>query len=122
MNQKSITIQDVALRAGVSAMTVSRVINNDNRVALATRLRVEQAINEMGYVPNALARGLLRERTKTIAVIVSDMTSPFFASIARGVENVAQPSGYTVILGNSYDSLKKEGSMSTSCSATALMA
>jgi LacI family transcriptional regulator len=108
MSTKTSTIQDVASRAGVSAMTVSRVINNDNRVATATRLRVEQAIDELGYVPNALARGLLSGRTQTIAVIVNDLTSPFFASIVRGVEDVAQRNGYTVILGNNYDSPEKE--------------
>jgi LacI family transcriptional regulator len=108
MSEKTTTIQDVAQRAGVSAMTVSRVINNDNRVAPTTRLRVEQAINDLGYVPNALARGLLLGRTRTIAVIISDMTSPFLASVARGVEDVAQRNGYTVILGNSYNSPDKE--------------
>ena len=57
--QPFVTIQDVAARAGVSAMTVSRVTNSPGRVAKATRQRVEQAIEELGYVPNSLARGLL---------------------------------------------------------------
>src|SRR5215208_3497832 len=83
-----ITIQDVAARAGVSAMTVSRVINHPTRVAGATRQRVEQAIRELGFVPNALARQLLRGRTHTLGLLVSDIGNPFFTQIARGVEDV----------------------------------
>src|SRR5262245_60838289 len=71
------TIQDVAEHAGVSAMTVSRVINHPAQVAPATRQRVEHAIQELGFVPNALARSLLRGRTHTIALLVSDISNPF---------------------------------------------
>jgi LacI family transcriptional regulator len=111
MDQESpsgVTIQDVAARANVSAMTVSRVINQPARVAPATRERVEQAIRELGFVPNALARGLLRGRTHTIAVLVSDISNPFFTQIVRGAEDVAQRNGYTVILANSDESPEKE--------------
>ncbi|MDQ5851701.1 MAG: LacI family transcriptional regulator, partial [Chloroflexota bacterium] len=103
-----VTIQDVAAHAGVSAMTVSRVINKHARVASGTRRRVEQSISELGYVPNALARGLIQGRTRTIALIVSDISNPFFTEIARGVEDVAQRNGYAVILGNSDESTEKE--------------
>ena len=103
-----VTIQDVAARAGVSAMTVSRVLNQPARVAPATRQRVEQAIRELGFVPNALARQLLRGRTHTLALLVSDIGNPFFTQIARGVEDVAQRNGYTVIFGNSDESVEKE--------------
>lgn len=108
LSRSGITIQDVAARAGVSAMTVSRVINKHARVAHETRQRVEQAIAELGYVPNGLARGLLNGRTRTIALIVSDISNPFFTLIARGVEDVARRSGYAVILGNSDESVDKE--------------
>lgn len=102
------TIQDVAARAGVSAMTVSRVINGHIWVAEATRKRVEQVIDELGYVPNGLARGLLNGQTRTIALLVSDISNPFFTSIARGVEDLAQSKGYTVNFGNSDEALSKE--------------
>jgi LacI family transcriptional regulator len=102
------TIQDVAEHAGVSAMTVSRVINHPAQVAPATRQRVEQAIQELGFVPNALARSLLRGRTHTIALLVSDISNPFFTQVARGVEDVAQRNGYTVIFGNGDESPEKE--------------
>lgn len=104
----TVTIQDVAAHAGVSAMTVSRVINQPSRVAARTRMRVEQSIRELGFVPNALAQSLLRGRTHTLALLVSDISNPFFTQIARGVEDVAQRNGYTVIFGNSDESVEKE--------------
>ncbi|MFO7171080.1 MAG: LacI family DNA-binding transcriptional regulator [Chloroflexota bacterium] len=103
-----VTIQDVALRAGVSAMTVSRVLNNSVRVAPETRKRVEQAIEELGYLPNALASGLLKGRTSTIGLIVSDISNPFFTMVVRGVEDTAQRNSYTVFIGNSDESVEKE--------------
>ena len=92
----TVTIHDVAQRAGVSAMTVSRVMNQPSRVAPATRQRVEQAIHDLGFVPNALVRGLLHGRMHTVALLVSDISNPFFTEVARGVEDVAQRNGYTV--------------------------
>src|SRR4051794_10794639 len=93
-----VTIQDVAAHAHVSAMTVSRVLNSPDLVAVETRQRVEQSIEQLGYVPNALASGLLRGRTRTIALIVSDISNPFFTVVLRGVEDMAQRNGYTVII------------------------
>ena len=65
-------------------MTVSRVINESDRVSAATRQRVERAISQLGYVPSRLARGLSRQRTGTLAVIVPDVANPFFTLIVRG--------------------------------------
>jgi LacI family transcriptional regulator len=107
-SRSDVTIQQVAARVGVSAMTVSRVINKNKRVAPETRRRVEEAILELGYVPNALARGLLKGRTYTIGLLVSDISNPFFTLIARGVEDIAQHNGYTVLFGNSDESAEKE--------------
>lgn len=101
-------ISDVAKRAGVSSMTVSRVINNSGYTSPATRARVERAIAELGYVPNALARGLRFKQTKTIALIVTDITNPFFTTLARGVEDTANQAGFTVIFGNTDESEAKE--------------
>lgn len=106
--QPFVNIQDVAARAGVSAMTVSRVINRHAGVSQATRQRVEQAIEELGYVPNALARGVFGRRTRTIALLVSDIGNPFYTMIARGVEDTARRGGYTVFLCNSDDAEEKE--------------
>jgi LacI family transcriptional regulator len=104
------TISDVAKRAGVSSMTVSRVINNSGYTSPNTRARVEQAIAELGYVPNALARGLRFKQTKTIALVMTDITNPFFTTLARGVEDTANQAGFTVIFCNTDESETKEHS------------
>ena len=91
------TISDVARRAGVSAMTVSRVVNGSGAIAPATRERVEAAIAELGYVPNALGRQLRSKRTRMVGLVLSDITNPFFTTIARGVEDLAREAGYHVV-------------------------
>ena len=97
-NPTTVTIKDVARLSGVSPMTVSRVINQSQRVSPVTRSRVEQAISELGYVPSRLARGLSRQKTGTIALIVPDVANPFFTLIVRGAEDVARRAGYRVLL------------------------
>jgi LacI family transcriptional regulator len=94
----NVTIKDVARLSGVSPMTVSRVINESDRVSPDTRRRVEHAISELGYVPSRLARGLSRQRTRTLALIVPDVTNPFFTLIVRGAEDFARRADYRVIL------------------------
>lgn len=102
------TISDVAKRAGVSTMTVSRVVNGTGYTSAATRARVASAIDELGYVPNALARQLRSKRTKTIALVVSDISNPFFTTIARGAEDVAARHGFSVMYCNTDESEKEE--------------
>jgi LacI family transcriptional regulator len=99
---------DIAKRAGVAPITVSRVINNSGYVSPATRERVEAAVKELGYVPNTIARGLRSKRTHTLALIVTDITNPFFTSMARGIEDVAGAANYTVIYCNTDESETKE--------------
>lgn len=98
------TIADVAKRAGVSKMTVSRVVNNSGYISQETRERVEQAIDELGYVPNVLARGLRFKKTRTIALVLTDITNPFFTTIARGVEDTASEQGFSVMFCNTDES------------------
>jgi LacI family transcriptional regulator len=102
------TIHDVARRAGVGSITVSRVINNSGYTSAETRERVENAIAELGYVPNTLARSLRSRRTHTLALLLTDITNPFFTTLARGVEDTANQSGYTVIFCNTDESRDKE--------------
>ena len=102
------TVLDVAKRAGVAPITVSRVINNSGYISQATRERVEAAVKELGYVPNTIARGLRSKRTMTLALVVTDITNPYFTLMARGVEDVAGDSGYTVVYCNSDESEAKE--------------
>ena len=94
------TIVDVANRAGVAAITVSRVVNDSGPVSEQVRVRVERAIAEIGYVPNSVARSLRSKRTDTIALVVTDMTNPFFTTIARGVEDAASKARMMLIICN----------------------
>jgi len=102
------TIRDVAAHAGVTDMTVSRVVNRSGPVSEAVRLRVEQAIEELGYVPSRLARGLRSSRTHTLALVVSDITNPFFTTIARGVEDAASDRDLLVMVCNTDESEDEE--------------
>lgn len=89
-------------------MTVSRVVNNSGYVSSEARQRVEAAIAELDYVPNTLARSLRSKRTRTLALVLSDITNPFFTTVARGVEDVANAQGFNVILCNTDESEEKQ--------------
>jgi LacI family transcriptional regulator len=95
------TIQDVAERAGVSISTVSRVVNQTVAVEPATAERVRTAIAALGYRPNLLARSFRRQVTQTIGLLVPDNSNPFFAEVARVIEDAGFAEGYSVILCNS---------------------
>lgn len=100
-------IRDVARRAGVSPVTVSRVINNAGPVSDETRSKVEAAIEELNYVPNIMARSLRSRRTDTLALVITDVTNPFWTTVARGVEDKAVENGFSVILCNSDEDPEK---------------
>jgi LacI family transcriptional regulator len=102
------TLHEVARRAGVSAMTVSRVVNGRGSVNSETRQRVEEAIQTLDYVPNRIARGLISQKTQTIGIIVPDIVNPFFAPVVRGAESAARKAGYRVLLCNSEGDLRLE--------------
>jgi LacI family transcriptional regulator len=104
----AVTIRDVAQRAGVSAMTVSRVINGSPSVRPETQAAVEAAIAELRYVPNSLARGLTSHRSGTIGLVVPDLGDPFFTLVLRGAEQVARAAGYRVIVCNTNSDLEIE--------------
>ncbi|MBX3141550.1 MAG: LacI family DNA-binding transcriptional regulator [Trueperaceae bacterium] len=105
---RTVTNADVAAAAGVSTMTVSRVVNGTGRVSEATRQRVRKAIDDLGYQPNQLARSLTQGRTRTIGIVVPDITNPFFPEIVRGAEDAAWAAGYTVALANAVEDQARE--------------
>ena len=107
MNTRA-NIRDVAQRAGVSKSTVSRVLTHDARVNATTRARVEAAVRDMGYRPNALARGLLSGRTQTIGLVVFGLHNPFFGILASGVDSAARALGYNLLISTSNENLAKE--------------
>lgn len=102
------TIYDIARQANVSAMTVSRVINNTGRVSEKTRIKVKQVMEEMQYIPNSVARCLVTQESKILSLLITDITNPFFTTMARGAEDAAMHHGYRLMFGNSDESLIKE--------------
>ena len=108
MARSRVTIRDVAALAGVSHQTVSRVINNSQRVNPETRERVEAAIQELGYRPSRLAQSLVTQKTRTVGLVVADITNPFFFEVARGVQDTALEQGYNVFVCNTDDNPQGE--------------
>ncbi|MGE8206294.1 catabolite control protein A [Heyndrickxia sp. NPDC080065] len=104
----NITIYDVAREANVSMATVSRVVNGNPNVKPATRKKVNEVIERLGYRPNAVARGLASKKTTTVGVIIPDISNIFFAELARGIEDIATMYKYNIILSNSDQNKEKE--------------
>ncbi|MFB0636453.1 catabolite control protein A [Bacillus rugosus] len=104
----NITIYDVAREANVSMATVSRVVNGNPNVKPTTRKKVLEAIDRLGYRPNAVARGLASKKTTTVGVIIPDISSIFYSELARGIEDIATMYKYNIILSNSDQNMEKE--------------
>ena len=102
------TIRDVAAAAGVSPATVSRVLNLKEDVADDLRRRVLVAVSDLGYRRNGPARSLRTRAAMVLGLIISDITNPFFTAVVRGVEDVAQLAGYSVVLANADEDVAKE--------------
>jgi len=103
-----VSIYDIAKRAQCSTMTVSRVINNTGRISEKTRQRVKAIMEEMNYVPNHAARSLVLQQTKIISLLITDITNPFYTTLARGAEDAAQRLGYRLMFSNSDEDVTKE--------------
>ena len=107
------TLADVAAASGVAISTVSRALSNPDRVNALTRDRIERAARELNYLPNAHARALTSGRTRAIAVLVSDVTNPFYFDIIRGTQQHLKAAGYTQLLVDTEESDELEDSMLT---------
>ena len=107
MAQK-VTVADIARKAGVSIMTVSRVINHKGDVSPATRRRVQQIVNRMRYRPSGIARSLVTRHSGTIGLVIPDVSNPFFADVALGAEHVAGAEGYNIYLCNTEEDPQRE--------------
>jgi len=101
-------IKDVAKVAGVSTATVSRVLANHSRVKEETRRRVMEAVEQLNYRPNLVARSLRVQKSAKIGLVVSDIRNPFFTAISRAVEDAAYESGYSVLMCNTDENPEKE--------------
>ncbi|WJH33181.1 catabolite control protein A [Paenibacillus aurantius] len=104
----TVTIYDVAREAGVSMATVSRVVNNNPNVKPQTRKKVFEAIERLGYRPNAVARGLASKKTTTVGVVIPDISNNNYAEVARGIEDIATMYHYNIILCNADKKKEKE--------------
>lgn len=104
----AVTVRDVARRAGVSTMTVSRVINDQPGVSVETRKRTERAIAELNYAPSKVASSLTSSKTELIGMIVPDVSNPFFGPLVRGGETTARKAGFRLLLCNSENDLRLE--------------
>jgi len=104
----AVTIYDVAREANVSMATVSRVVNGNKNVKPSTRRKVLDCIEELGYRPNAVARGLASKKTTTIGVIIPDISKRFYAELSRGIADVATMYEYNIILSNSDERSERE--------------
>ncbi|MCC7208652.1 MAG: LacI family DNA-binding transcriptional regulator [Anaerolineae bacterium] len=102
------TIEDVARHAGVSIRTVSRVLNDRPDVAPATRARVQQAIAALSFRPNTVARSMVTGSTRTIGVVLPDISNPFFSRVVRGCEDALAQAGYNMFLCNTDEDVDKE--------------
>jgi LacI family transcriptional regulator len=102
------SIYDIAKQAGVSAATVSRVINNERYVSLKTQEKVQRVLQDTGFIPNANASSLTKKRTNTFAVVVPDLTNPFFTEIIHGIEGQAAARKIAVIVSNTDENIDKE--------------
>jgi LacI family transcriptional regulator len=112
MRNAPVTLKELAARARVHPSTISRVANRDPslRIAPATRARIEALLRETEYRPNGIARGLKLRQTFVLAVVIPDVTNPFFAALFRGVEDGASPRGYNVLLCNTDGSPERQSS------------
>ncbi|GCD82949.1 LacI family DNA-binding transcriptional regulator [Parageobacillus thermoglucosidasius] len=103
-----VRISDVAKLANVSTATVSRVLSNSGNVKKETTEKVLEAIRKLNYQPNMLARQLRKLETKTILVVVPDITNTFFSKVLRGIEHVAIENDYEVLLGDTGNNIERE--------------
>lgn len=98
-----VNIRDVAKKAGVSMMTVSRVVNGNGAVSTETRNKVTKAIEELNYIPNQIAQSLVNGGSRTVGVLFSNIFNPVYSSIISGIEKCAHANGYNIIISNATD-------------------
>jgi LacI family repressor for deo operon, udp, cdd, tsx, nupC, and nupG len=103
-----VSIKDIAKAAQVSHSTVSRALSDSPLVKAETKTRIQQLAQEMGYSPDAIARSLVTQQTRTVGVVVTTITDPFVAEVVQGVEDTAQENDYSIILASSASEPERE--------------
>src|SRR5439155_9782372 len=105
---RSPSIEDIARAAGVANSTVSRAIRDSPLISADVRAHIQRLAREMGYTPNGIAQSLQTKRTNTIGLVVTSIADPFFADVAKGVEDGAQSAGFSVFLSASHNDPARE--------------
>ena len=100
MNEKKVTIRDIARESGFSVATVSRYINKVSYTSPETEKKIQEVLDRFNYTPNAIARGLAKQKSNTIAFVTPDITNPFFPELVRSIGRVLKRSGYSLLLIN----------------------
>lgn len=108
MNERAVSIEDIAKIAGVSHSTVSRALRNSPLISLVTRQRIQELAREMNYIPNAIAQSLQMQRSNSIGLVVTSVADPFFGEVVRGVEEEAQKANLSVLLTASHNDPERE--------------
>ena len=111
-----VRLKDIALRAGVSVMTVSKVLRDAPDISAVTKTRIKMLAEEMGYVPDSLAQGLRTRTTHTIGLVISAVTNPIFARAILAIEEQAHDLGYELILAHSLNEPRARRMSSGVCS------
>src|SRR6185312_6676761 len=103
-----ITIREVAKAAGASVSTISAALNNSDYVSQKTRTRIQDAIKQLKYRPNDLARGLRLQKTHSVAIVVPDLSNNFYVDLVRGAKDYSASVDYTILIGDSRESWEEE--------------
>jgi LacI family repressor for deo operon, udp, cdd, tsx, nupC, and nupG len=103
-----VSIKDIAKAAGVSHSTVSRALSDSPLIRAETKARIQRLAREMGYTPDAIARSLVTQKTRTVGVVVTTITDPFVAEVVQGIEDAAHENDYSVILASSASEPERE--------------
>lgn len=108
MSKRRVSIQDIARKAGVSHITVSRALRDNPLISLKVREEIKQLAREMSYVPNSIAQSLQNQTTNTIGVVVTSIADPFFVEVVDGIEQIARSAGLSVLLTASHRDVEQE--------------
>ncbi len=103
-----VRLKDIAEKAGVSIMTVSKALNNAPDISIKTKIKIRTIADQLGYVPDVLARGLRSKKTGLIGLIISASTNPYFARVVRGIEEKAYEQGYDLLLAHNHNKIERE--------------
>src|SRR5690349_20478694 len=103
-----VRLKDIAERAGVSMMTVSKALRDESDVSAATKVRIKQMAQEMGYVPDSTAQGLRTRTTKMFGLVIPSTTDPVYARIVLAIEERAHDLGYDIMLMHTLNSVERE--------------